>query len=429
MFADSARIIIKSGKGGDGHVSFRREKYVPSGGPDGGDGGHGGNIIFQVDEGMNTLNNFRHKRKYAAGNGEDGKKRNCHGKSGEDMIVKVPAGTIIRDAKSDKVIADMSGENVRQIILKGGEGGLGNQNYATATMQAPKYAQPGQPGIELEVRLELKVIADVGLVGFPNVGKSTLLSRVTNAQPKIANYHFTTLNPNLGVVDLEGTSGFVIADIPGLIEGASKGVGLGHAFLKHIERTKVMIHMVDAASVEGRDPIADIYAINKELKDYDPKLLEKPQVIAANKIDAIYEEAEIALPAIKAEFEPQGIKVFPISAVSGQGLKELLYHVNELLSTISDEPVIYEQEFFPEAAVFQNEPYTVEFDEKDQVYVVEGPKIEKMLGYTNIDSEKGFLFFQKFLREQGILEELEKAGISEGDTVRMYGLAFEYYKN
>lgn len=429
MFADSARIIIKSGKGGDGHVSFRREKYVPSGGPDGGDGGHGGNIIFQVDEGMNTLNNFRHKRKYAAGNGEDGKKRNCHGKSGEDMIVKVPAGTIIRDAKSDKVIADMSGENVRQIILKGGKGGLGNQNYATATMQAPKYAQPGQPGIELEVRLELKVIADVGLVGFPNVGKSTLLSRVTNAQPKIANYHFTTLNPNLGVVDLEGTSGFVIADIPGLIEGASKGVGLGHAFLKHIERTKVMIHMVDAASVEGRDPIADIYAINKELKDYDPKLLEKPQVIAANKIDAIYEEAESALPAIKAEFEPQGIKVFPISAVSGQGLKELLYHVNELLSTISDEPVIYEQEFFPEAAVFQNEPYTVEFDEKDQVYVVEGPKIEKMLGYTNIDSEKGFLFFQKFLREQGILEELEKAGISEGDTVRMYGLAFEYYKN
>lgn len=429
MFADSARIIIKSGKGGDGHVSFRREKYVPSGGPDGGDGGHGGNIIFQVDEGMNTLNNFRHKRKYAAGNGEDGKKRNCHGKSGEDMIVKVPAGTIIRDAKSDKVIADMSGENVRQIILKGGKGGLGNQNYATATMQAPKYAQPGQPGIELEVRLELKVIADVGLVGFPNVGKSTLLSRVTNAQPKIANYHFTTLNPNLGVVDLEGTSGFVIADIPGLIEGASKGVGLGHAFLKHIERTKVMIHMVDAASVEGRDPIADIYAINKELKNYDPKLLEKPQVIAANKIDAIYEETESTLPAIKAEFEPQGIKVFPISAVSGQGLQELLYHVNELLSTISDEPVIYEQEFFPEAAVFQNEPYTVEFDKKDQVYVVEGPKIEKMLGYTNIDSEKGFLFFQKFLREQGILEELEKAGISEGDTVRMYGLAFEYYKN
>ena len=287
MFADSAKIIIKSGKGGNGHVSFRREKYVPNGGPDGGDGGHGGNLIFQVDEGLNTLGDFRHKRKYAAENGEDGKKRNCHGKNGEDLVVKVPAGTIVRDAESGKVIADMSGDNKRQIVLKGGRGGLGNQNFATATMQAPKYAQPGQPGIELEVRLELKVIADVGLVGFPNVGKSTLLARVTNARPKIANYHFTTLNPNLGVVDLEGTGGFVIADIPGLIEGASQGVGLGHEFLRHIERTKAIIHIVDAASVEGRDPIADIYAINQELKDFNPELLKKPQVIAANKIDVI----------------------------------------------------------------------------------------------------------------------------------------------
>ena len=342
MFADSAKIIIKSGKGGDGHVSFRREKYVPNGGPDGGDGGHGGNLIFQVDDGLNTLNDFRHKRKYAAGHGEDGRKRNCHGRNGEDLVIKVPAGTIIRDAESDKVIADMSGENRRQIILKGGRGGLGNQHFATATMQAPKYAQPGQPGIELEVRLELKVIADVGLVGFPNVGKSTLLSRVTNAQPKIANYHFTTLNPNLGVVDLDGTNGFVIADIPGLIEGASEGVGLGHAFLKHIERTKVMIHIVDAASVEGRDPIADIYAINQELENFNPKLMEKPQVIAANKIDAIFDEAESALPVLKAEFEPKGIQVFPISAVSGQGLKELLYYVNEMLGKLDQAPVVYE---------------------------------------------------------------------------------------
>ncbi len=295
MFADSAKIIIKSGKGGDGHVSFRREKYVPNGGPDGGDGGHGGDLIFQVDLGLNTLADFRHKRKYAAGNGEEGGKRNCHGKNGEDKIVKVPPGTIIRDAASNKVIADMSGENTRQIILRGGKGGLGNQHFATATMQAPKYAQPGQTGIELEVYLELKVIADVGLVGFPNVGKSTLLSRVSNARPKIANYHFTTLNPNLGVVDLDGAGGFVIADIPGLIEGASDGVGLGHAFLKHIERTKVMIHMVDAASVEGRDPIADIYAINKELEAYNPELLKKPQVIAANKVDAIYQESESAI--------------------------------------------------------------------------------------------------------------------------------------
>lgn len=428
MFADSAKVFIKSGKGGDGHVSFRREKYVPNGGPDGGDGGRGGDLIFQVDEGLNTLGDFRHRRKYAAENGEDGKKRNCHGKNGEDLVVKVPAGTIIRDAESDKVIADMSGDNTTQIILKGGKGGLGNQHFATSTMQAPKYAQPGQPGIELEVRLELKVIADVGLVGFPNVGKSTLLSRVTNARPKIANYHFTTLNPNLGVVDLEDAGGFVIADIPGLIEGASQGVGLGHAFLKHIERTKVMIHIVDAASVEGRDPIADIYAINQELENYNPELLKKPQVIAANKIDAIYDEAESALPALKEEFESQGIRVFPISAVSGQGIKELLYHVSELLSQTDDAPVVYEQEFFPETTVFQEEAYTVTYDEKDNVYVAEGPKIEKMLGYTNIDSEKGFLFFQKFLRDQGILEELEKAGISEGDTVRMYGLEFDYYK-
>ena len=428
MFADSAKIIIKSGKGGDGHVSFRREKYVPNGGPDGGDGGRGGNLIFQVDEGLNTLGDFRHRRKYAAENGEDGKKRNCHGKNGEELVVKVPAGTIIRDAESDKVIADMSGENTRQIILKGGKGGLGNQHFATSTMQAPKYAQPGQPGIELEVRLELKVIADVGLVGFPNVGKSTLLSRVTNARPKIANYHFTTLNPNLGVVDLKDAGGFVIADIPGLIEGASSGIGLGHAFLKHIERTKVMIHIVDAASVEGRDPIADIYAINRELENYNPELLKKPQVIAANKIDAIYDESDSALPALKKEFESQGIPVFPISAVSGQGLKELLYHVNELLAQTDSAPVVYEQEFFPETAVFQEEAFIVTYNEEDNVYVAEGPKIEKMLGYTNIDSEKGFLFFQKFLRDQGILDELEKAGISEGDTVRMYGLEFDYYK-
>ena len=420
MFADSARIIIKSGKGGDGHVSFRREKYVPNGGPDGGDGGKGGDVIFQVDEGLNTLTDFRHRRKYAAENGEEGRKRNCHGKNGADIIVKVPAGTIIRDAETDKVIADMSGDNTRQIILKGGRGGKGNQNYATATMQAPKYAQPGQPGIELEVRLELKVIADVGLVGFPNVGKSTLLSRVTNAQPKIANYHFTTLNPNLGVVDLDEGQGFVIADIPGLIEGASEGIGLGHEFLKHIERTKVMIHMVDAASTEGRDPIADIYAINK--------LAKKPQVIAANKIDAIYAGDEDPVAKLRQEFEPQGIRVFAISAVSGKGLKELLYAVNEMLQNMDSEPVVFEQEYDPSTAMYLDEPYTVSYDEETDEFVVEGPRIEKMLGYTNIESEKGFLFFQRFLKDQGILEELEGLGIQEGDTVRMYGLSFDYYK-
>ena len=430
MFADSARIIIKSGKGGDGHVSFRREKYVPNGGPDGGDGGKGGDVIFQVDEGLNTLSDFRHRRKYAAQPGEEGRKRNCHGKNGEDIIIKVPEGTVIKEAESGKVIADMSGDNRRQIILKGGRGGNGNQHYATSTMQAPKYAQPGQPSIELEVILELKVIADVGLVGFPNVGKSTLLSRVTNADPKIANYHFTTLIPNLGVVDLDDGKGFVIADIPGLIEGASEGVGLGHAFLKHIERTKVMIHMVDAASTEGRDPIADIYAINKELEAYNPDLARKPQVIAANKIDAIYTEegSEDPVARLRKEFEPKGIRVFAISAVSGQGLKELLYYVSGLLQETDSEPVVFAQEYFPEMAVFKDEPFTVEYNEEENEYVVEGPKIEKMLGYTNIDSEKGFLFFQNFLKEQGILEKLEELGIQEGDTVRMYGLSFDYYK-
>ncbi len=427
MFADRAKIIIKSGKGGNGHVSFRREKYVPNGGPDGGDGGNGGDIIFLVDDGVNTLSDYRYKRKFAAQSGEEGGKRNCHGKNGEDLILKVPEGTVIKDAESGKVIADMSGENKRQVILKGGRGGLGNQHFATSTMQAPKYAQPGQEAIEIEVLLELKVIADVGLVGFPNVGKSTLLSRVTNAQPKIANYHFTTLSPNLGVVDLDGGKGFVIADIPGLIEGASEGIGLGHEFLRHIERTKVMIHMVDAASTEGRDPIADIYAINKELENYNPELLKKPQVIAANKIDAIYGDENDIIDQLKTEFEPKEIKVFPISAVSGKGLKELLYHVSDLLDHMDDAPIVYEQEFDPALHFFKDEAYTVERAD-DGAFVVEGPKIDKMLGYTNIESEKGFLFFQKFLKEQGILKELEEMGIVDGDTVRMYGHEFDYYK-
>ena len=428
MFADTAKIIIKSGKGGNGHVSFRREKYVPDGGPDGGDGGKGGDVIFEVDDSLNTLNDYRHKRKFAAQPGEEGGKKNCHGKKGEDLILKVPAGTIIRDAATDLVIADMSGDNRRQIILKGGKGGLGNQHFATSTMQAPKYAQPGQEAVELEVRLELKVIDDVGLVGFPNVGKSTFLSRVTNAQPKIANYHFTTLNPNLGVVDMGWGDGFVIADIPGLIEGASEGIGLGHEFLKHVQRCKVLIHMVDAASVEGRDPIADIHAICKELEAFDPKLLEKPQVIAANKIDAFFEGENETIDALRKEFETKGWKVYPISAVSGAGLKELIGAVKQLLDEMDDTPVYYEQEYFPELHVFENEAYTVSYDEEEHEYVVEGPKIEKMLGYTNIESEKGFLFFQKFLKEQGILKELEEMGIQDGDTVRMYGLSFDYYK-
>ena len=427
MFADRAKIFIKSGKGGDGHVSFRRELYVPCGGPDGGDGGDGGDIIFEVDDGLNTLSDFRQVRKYAAQDGEQGGKKRCHGKNGGDLIVKVPEGTVIKEFESGKVIADMSGENRREVILKGGRGGQGNMHYATPTMQAPKYAQPGQSGQELWVQLELKVIADVGLVGFPNVGKSTLLSRVSNARPKIANYHFTTLNPHLGVVDIDGGKGFVMADIPGLIEGASEGIGLGHDFLRHIERTRVLVHVVDAASTEGRDPLEDIRAINKELEAYNPDLMQRPQIIAANKTDVIYAEDEDPVAKLKAEFEPKGIKVYPISAVSGQGVKELLYAVYDLLQTVDSTPVIFEKEFDPAMMIDETLPYTVERNEEG-IYVVEGPRIEKMLGYTNLESEKGFLFFQRFLKGNGILEELEKAGIEEGDTVRMYGLEFDYYK-
>ncbi len=430
MFADRAKIFIKSGKGGDGHVSFRRELYVPCGGPDGGDGGKGGDIIFEVDDGLNTLTDFRQIHKYVAKNGEQGGKKRCHGANADNLVIKVPEGTVIKDFESGKVIADMSGENRREVILRGGKGGLGNMNFATPTMQAPKYAQPGQDGQELWVQLELKVIADVGLVGFPNVGKSTLLSRVSNAKPKIANYHFTTLDPHLGVVDLDGGAGFVMADIPGLIEGASQGIGLGHDFLRHIERTKVLIHVVDAASTEGRDPVADIRAINQELGAYNPELLTRPQVIAANKTDAIYVEegAEDPVERIRREFEPEGIKVFAISAVSGKGVKELLYEVYHMLQGLDQAPVIFEKEFDTSTlGAGANLPYTIEINE-DGEYVVEGPRIEKMLGYTNLESEKGFVFFQKFMKDTGILDELEKKGIQEGDTVRMYGFVFNYYK-
>ena len=428
MFADRAKIYVKSGKGGDGHVSFRREKYVPNGGPDGGDGGKGGDVYFEVDDGLNTLTDFRHIRKYAAGNGENGGKRNCAGKNGEDITIKVPEGTVIKEAESGQVITDMSGENRRFLLLNGGKGGNGNQHYATSTMQAPRYAQPGQPAQELELLLELKVIADVGLVGFPNVGKSTFLSKVTNARPKIANYHFTTLNPNLGVVDLEDTKGFVIADIPGLIEGASEGVGLGHEFLRHIERTKLIVHIVDAASTEGRDPIEDIYAINRELEAYNAEIAHRPQIIVANKVDMIY-GGDDPVAKIRAEFEPKGIPVYAISAITGQGLRELLYDINNRLENLDSKPIIFEQEFFPEYHFdVSSEPFEVVYDEEENAYVVEGPRIEKMLSYTNLESEKGFKFFQDFLKNNGILEQLEELGISEGDTVRMYGLSFDYYK-
>ena len=431
MFADRAKIYVRSGKGGDGHVSFRREKYVPSGGPDGGDGGNGGSVFLEVDEGLNTLSEYRHVRKYHAGDGQNGGTRNCKGKRGEDLVLKVPAGTVVKEVESGKVIVDMSGENKRFLLLSGGRGGCGNQHYATSTMQAPKYAQPGQPAKELELAMELKVIADVGLVGFPNVGKSTLLTKVSNARPQIANYHFTTLNPHLGVVDLPDAKGFVIADIPGLIEGASQGVGLGFEFLRHIERTRVIIHIVDAAGSEGRNPVEDIYSINKELENYNPEIARIPQVIAANKTDMIFAQEGESDPVqiLKEEFEPKGIRVYPISAISGKGIRELLYQVRHMLDEINEKPLIFEQEFFPEFMFkVSDEPFTVTYDEKASEFVVEGPRIEKMLGYTNLESEKGFLFFQNFLRINGILEQLEALDIKEGDTVRMYGLSFDYYK-
>ena len=448
MFADRAKIYVRSGKGGDGHVSFRREKYVPDGGPDGGDGGKGGDVILMTDTGKNTLVDFRHVRKYVAENGEDGGKRNCRGKNGKDIILKVPEGTVVKEFNTGKVIVDMSGDTKEFVLLKGGRGGNGNQHYATSSMQAPKYAQPGQPARELDLYLELKLIADVGLIGFPNVGKSTLLSRTTNARPEIANYHFTTLNPHLGVVDLKDGRSFVMADIPGLIEGASEGAGLGHEFLRHIERTKLFIHVVDAASTEGRDPVADIYTINEELAKYNEELSKRPQIIAANKTDAIvksepeaididdngeliYDKNEEIDPIerLRKEFEPKGIPVFPLSAVTGEGVDEILSKAADMLDEADDEPVLFASEFDPEFETGAiNEPYSVYFDEDTKEYVIEGPRIEKMLGYTNLDSEKGFAFFQHFLKENGILDELKALDIKEGDTVRMYGFAFDYYE-
>ncbi len=424
MFADQAKIIIRSGRGGNGHVSFRREKYVPNGGPDGGDGGKGGDIIFELDTGMNHLSDYRHRRKYKAQSGEEGGKRKCTGKSGEDLVLKVPAGTVIKDAESGRVIADISGSNSRVTVLKGGRGGLGNHHFATSRMQAPRYAQPGQEAVELEVILELKTLADVGLIGYPNVGKSTLLSRLSNARPQIANYHFTTLHPILGVVDIGEGEGFVMADIPGLLEGAAEGIGLGHDFLRHIERTKVLVHLVDAASVEGRDPIEDIKTINSELSSFSAELEKKPQMIAANKLDATEDGGKEILEKLKVTFP--GVPVFGISAVSGEGIDELKYAIWDFVKVHKDEDVSFESEFDPMEEVRADEAITVE-KASDGLYFVYGSKIDKMLGYTNLESEKGFAFFQNFLKEQGIQAELERLGIEDGDTVQIYDMAFEYW--
>ena len=427
MFLDTAKIFIKSGKGGDGHVSFRREKFVPDGGPDGGDGGRGGDIVFEVDKGLSTLNDYRYSHKFCAQNGADGGGKRCNGKDGQDLILKVPEGTVVREETTGKVVADMSRDNLRQIVLTGGRGGKGNMHYATSTMQAPKYAQPGQAARELNVILELKVIADVGLVGFPNAGKSTLLSHVSNAQPKVADYPFTTLNPILGVVEKGVQRPFVIADIPGLIEGASEGVGLGIKFLKHIERTRLLIHMVDAASPDEMNPVEAIEKIRTELSAYSEDLIKKPFVIAVNKLDAIPEEdRKTVLEEVKKHFE--GREVFGISAVSGEGLSALMSRISVILEEMGDDVITYEPDFVYEEDSAAGLPFTVSYDSEEKVYLVEGPRIERMLGYTNLSSEKGFDFFQKFMKENEILKELEELGIKDGDTVRIYGWDFDYYK-
>ncbi len=425
MFVDRATIHVKGGNGGNGAVSFYRAKYVVNGGPDGGDGGRGGDIIFVADKSYNTLLDFRYKRIFKAEHGEDGSKNNCSGKDGKDIIIKVPVGTIIKEKNSNKIMADLVKEGDQKILIRGGRGGRGNQHFATSTRQAPRYAQQGQVAKEYDIILELKLIADVGIIGFPNVGKSTLLSMVTNANPKIANYHFTTLAPNLGVVRTKWGTDFVMADIPGLIEGASEGLGLGHEFLRHIERTKVLVHVVDAAAVEGKDPIVDIEKINGELKAYNEALMSRPQIIAANKIDI--PEAEENVKRLKEFYEPKGFEIYPVSAATNQGLDELIDGVIKILQNYPED-IVFEEDYeeFVEPTI-DSEPYVVE-KLSPTYYLVTGIGVEKMVGYTNMDTEKGFAFFQKYLRETGIIAELEKAGIEDGQTVRIYDLEFEFYK-
>ncbi len=424
MFVDRVKIHVKGGNGGNGMVSFYRAKYITHGGPDGGDGGRGGDVIFVGDESMGTLMDFRYKRMFKAENGENGGKRNCFGKDGASIYIKVPVGTVIREAQSNKVMADITKHGEEKILISGGKGGKGNQHFATPTRQAPRYAEQGRVAKEYDVILELKLIADVGLIGFPNVGKSTLLSMVTNANPKIANYHFTTLAPNLGVVEGRFGDSFVLADIPGLVEGASEGIGLGHAFLRHVERTKVFIHVVDAAGVEGDDPVENVRKINQELETYNPELMKRPQVIAANKTDI--PGAEENVERLKEVYEKQGFMVFPISAATNKGLDELLTKVGEILRNYPED-IVFEEEYeeYDEVAV-DREPFTIDIE--DDVYVVRGVGVEKMIGYTNIDTEKGFAFFQRYLKEKGIIEALEEKGIEEGDTVQIYDMQFEFWK-
>jgi len=424
LFIDRVKIKIKGGNGGNGTVSFHRAKYVTNGGPNGGDGGRGGDVIFIADSGLNTLMDFRYKKVFKATAGDDGGKNNCSGKDGESIVIRVPVGTVIREATSNKIMADMITPDESKILIKGGKGGKGNQHFATPTRQTPRYAEKGKISKEYEVILELKLIADVGIIGFPNVGKSTLLSMVTNANPKIANYHFTTLAPNLGVVQSRWGSDFVLADIPGLIEGASQGVGLGHDFLRHVERTKVLIHVVDAAGIESDNPVENIEKINSELQAFNKNLLERPQVIACNKMDL--PDSAKNFEKIKLEYEPKGYKVYPISAATNSGLDELLTCVGEILKDYPENIVF--QEDYDEYVDLEvsDDPFTIE--KTHDGFALYGNGVKKMLGLTEIETEKGFAFFQKYLRDKGIISKLEEMGIQEGDTVMIYDLWFDYYK-
>ena len=423
MFIDTAKIKIKAGDGGDGAVSFHREKYVAAGGPDGGDGGRGGSVVFQVDDNLSTLADFRYKRKYAAQRGENGRGNRCFGKSAPDLVISVPRGTLIKDAETGRLLADMSGDEP-QVIAKGGKGGWGNTHFATPTRQVPRFAKPGTPGEELEVQLELKLLADVGLVGFPNVGKSTLLSVVSKAHPKIANYHFTTLYPNLGVVYVDEGVSFVMADIPGIIEGASEGAGLGHDFLRHIDRCRLLVHLVDVSGSEGRDPIADFDAINQELRQYSPELADRPQIVVANKTDLLADPAR--LDAVRAHVEEAGYTFMAMSAATHQGTRELVQAIAARLAELP--PVaVYEPEYVPRPPqIDTSEPLNIR--QEDNTWLVEGPWLQRLMANINFSDYESRMYFDKMLRQSGLFDRLERMGIQDGDIVSMYNLEFEYQR-
>ena len=423
MYTDYAKITIKSGDGGNGAITFRREKYVASGGPDGGDGGKGGDIYFVVDPDSNTLVDFRYKRNFKAENGQNGSGSHCYGKSGEDLYVKVPLGTIVKDAQTGEVVADLSEVGQKELILPGGRGGKGNSHFATATRQAPRFAQGGEKGLEKELILELKSLADVGLLGFPNAGKSTFLSVVTSAKPKIANYQFTTLNPNLGVVKTEYGESFVIADIPGIIEGASEGVGLGIQFLRHVERTRLLLHLIDVSGMEGRNPVEDFYAINKELKNYSEKLSNRKQIIVATKMDiaqdvTLYEELE------KLAKEKE-MEIFKISSATGMGIKELMNRVAELLKELPKEELIDINE--RKVYTLEEEKEGFEVTKDKDMYIVDGPAVQKLMARVNLEDNESLYYFQKCLQDLGVNDALKKAGVQEGDTVKIVDWELEWY--